>query len=184
MLDKLKFNFQNVSDEGFAVLPPGRYEVTTGNWSAVEKETGNIVLMVNLIVAEDDVDFAGESVAYFQTLMPGGPAEKVRTSHRFFLRMLNALGVISSDDRGPNGELDVELIPGEKNEETGRVQIEGVEVNGEARKLTGYKALAVVVKNNKTQTGVSIDRLEPIAGAGNAPTSPSTKRPAEDDVPF
>ena len=170
-----KVNLTGITDDGYTVLPPGRYNVETDEWFAKTKEeTGNLVFRVMLVV--QDGEYEGEKAAYFQTLIADGAPDKLRTNRRFLLRLLNSIGVIVPEDQ--KEELQVEFAFEEPDDESEWVGVKAVVVNGETREVSGRKAVAVnVIDNHPSNTsGVRIERLEPpVAPAGKAPTDTKDK---------
>ncbi len=155
----MKFDFTNISDTGGVVLTPGRYLISTKeNWTVSETQSGHIRLYVPFEVLEDG-DFQGASSAYYHTIMTSGEPQKIRTNMMYTLRLYAALGLISETDRGNNGALQAEFEYGDK-DENGRVAVRALVVNGERRVLSGLHAVAVVIVDSNTQSGVKVDRLE------------------------
>ena len=157
----MEFDFTNTSDQGYTVLPPDRYDVKSTEWWLRKKEeTGNIVIDMDMEVISGD--YQGESVRNFHAIT------QQESTKGFLLRMLKALGIVEDGDRGKNGELKVEFVYGDE-DDNGRVEVTAVEVNGEEREVEGREAVAVVTKRpdqatGETRTGVA--RLEQ-AGSGS-----------------
>jgi len=177
----MAFDLTGIVDEGFVVLAPGRYTIVTkGEWSATKKDTGNIVLRVPFNVL-DRGEFEGAPASYFHTLMLEGDAEKLRQNRVFLSRFLTALGLISSEDQ--KGSLQVDFEYGNP-DDNGNAPVFSLIVNDEKRELGGRVATAVVVVNDKTQSGVSIKSLEPSGNpTQNAPVSAPVNKTAEKSVP-
>lgn len=166
------FDFTNTSDKGYAVLPPGEYQIRTGEWWLRKKEdTGNLVIDMDTEIIAGA--YKGETPRYFHSITTQ------EFSKGYLLRMLKALGIIVDGDRGDKGELMAEFVYGDQ-DENGRVQILSVEVNGEAREVEGLRAGAVVTPRNDKVTGeriTSISKLvEPkeVKETASIPKEPGT----------
>jgi len=170
----VEFDFTNTSDQGFTVLPPDRYDVRSVEWWLRKKEdTGNIVIDMDMEVISGD--YEGETVRNFHAIT------QQESTKGFLLRMLKALGIVEDGDRGKNGELKVEFIYGDE-DDNGRVEVTAVEVNGEEREVEGREAIAVVTKRPDQATGetrTGIARLEP-AGPGSDDDEEDEKEKKED----
>lgn len=170
-----QYDLTDVTDEGFVVVPPGRYPVVANpdNWVFyVKEETLNPVIRMGAVIL--DGEFQDESVAYFSTMT------KARISKANFLRALRAFGIIKDSDRGEGNKLQTSLDLGEPNEQ-GHSPVLAIVVNGQKRPVEG-KAIAVITHQGNDKTKTSVDRFEPVPEGftGSAP-SPQV---AEDDVPF
>jgi len=183
-----EFDFTDVSPAGFITLPPGRYPVETGErWMMRKNEKGNYIIEVDLKVTAGE--YKGQTPRYFHVIVADNESTK-----SFLYRFLSNTGVVQEGDRGPNGELKFSFNFGEKEtDDSGveRVAITSANVNGEQRRLTGLSGTAVVVKNDQTKSGVSIDRIDPPegpnAGAGNQAPAANTHgqgQPKRNDIPF
>ncbi len=171
----MKFDFTTISDSGGVTLTPGRYLVSTkANWTVSETQSGHMKLYVPFEVLEDG-DFQGASSAYYHTIMTSGEPQKIRTNLMYTLRLYSALGLIVDTDRGQNGALEAEFEYGDK-DENGRVAVRALIVNGERRTLDGLNAVAVVILDSNTQSGVKVDRLEANGKPVQAKAMPATQQ--------
>ena len=177
-----------VDDGGFVALSPGRYSVTTeGPWYAKKSDAGNLVLRIPFTVV-DDGEFHGVTNSYFHTIMLDGAKDKVQTNKVITYRVLANLGIVSDDDRGPNGELGLEFEFGTKSDGP-YIPINAIAVNGNRRALDGYPAIAVVVKDDQRDSGVSVKSIEPdgVPDGPRAATSSAPQpeaKPAATGLPF
>lgn len=168
------FDFTNTSEQGFAILPPGEYQIRTKEWWLRKKEeTGNLVIDMDTEIITGT--YKGETPRYFHSIT------SQEFSKGYLLRMLKALGIITEEDRGDKGELKAEFVYGDT-DENGRVQILSLEVNGDPREVEGLRATAVVTARNNPKTGeriTGINQLKnPVEGKGTAdPLANDTKAP-------
>jgi hypothetical protein len=170
--DQVSFDLTDINDEGFATIPPGRYQVEADEWVYyVKEETLNPVIRMRAKILSGD--YEGETVAYFSTMT------KARISKQNYMRALRAFGLIKSEDRGPKGELATSLALGEPNDR-GESPVKAIVVNGETRSVKG-KAIAIVTPQSNDKSKTSVDRFEAIP-QHSSPASGFTI--AEDDVPF
>lgn len=176
----MQLDFTNITDTGGGMnLPPGRYEVLTdSHWTASESTGGHMKVFVPLIVVEKG-EFEGETAAYYHTIMLHGDPKAIRTNKVFTLRLFNTLGLIKPDDRSEGGNLKAEFEYG-GSDDYGRKEIACLNVNGDRRNLRSRHAVAVVIKNDQTSAGVSVDRLEP---NGNGNTTGATPAPVSEASP-
>ncbi len=151
----MKFDFTNVSEAGFVTIPVGRYKVETGKWYyGVKEETGNVTFHVNAKIL--DGDYKDETIRGFQTVTQN------ERSKGFMLAMLSNLGITNDADRGPNGELEVEFVFGDKLE-NGLTEVKGCKVNNQPRAVEGRKGTAVVTHykaEGSEEKRSKIDRFE------------------------
>lgn len=171
----MKFDFTNVSEAGFVVIPPARYKVVTSKWFYNVKEaTGNVVFSIDAKILEGD--YKEETVRCFQTVTQN---EK---SKGFMLALLSNLGIVDQKDRGPNGELAVEFVFGDKLE-NGQTEVKGIKVNEQPRAVEGRKGIAVVTQykpEGAEEKRSKVDRFEPYKE--NADTAPAQN--TNDETPW
>lgn len=164
------FDFTNTSDQGFAVLPVGEYQIRTGEWWLAKKEeTGNLVIHMDTEIIEGQ--YKGETPRYFHSIT------SQEFSKGYLLKMLKALNIIQEGDRTDKGELKAEFVYGDT-DDSGKVQILSIVINGEDREIEGLRATAVVTARNDKNTGeriTGISRLQVPKG--------STKAKGKVDIP-
>lgn len=155
----MQFDFTNTSDQGFASIPPGEYAVkVTEWWYRLKEETGNYVIDMDLEITEGEYD--GESIRNFHAISIDDNGNPTPKTMGFLLRVLTAFGIVEPDDRGPKGQLKVEFVYGDE-DDSGRVEIVAVEVNGDEREIEGREGLAVVAKREDAD-GTGVRRIEPL----------------------
>lgn len=179
------FDFSDVSDQGYTVLPPDRYAVITTDewWLRKKEETGNMIIDMDVEVTAGK--YKGETTRYFHTITNDD------TTLGFLLRFLRSIGIIKDGDRKPDGALKVQLNYGEK-DQNGRVRITSISVNEDQRVVAGWQALAVVTERVDQSSGEkrsNISRFEAVdadAPAGAAPDAPASasKPPNRGAIPF
>lgn len=148
----MQFDFSGVTDQGFVVLPPGRYAVvTTDDWWLRRKE-GSENTIIDIDVEVTAGKYTGETTRYFHTIT------NTDNTLGFLLRFLRAIGLIKEGDRGEKGELRAEFIYGDK-DERGRVKIKNIVVNGDTRNVAGYRAIAVLTEFKDDTTGEKRSRI-------------------------
>lgn len=168
------FDFTGISKEGSGVtLEPGRYKVSTNdNWTMTKTEKGHLKLRVPFTVLDSGPYEGGTASMYHTIMMPDVDPDpnKIRYNKQLTLQLFANLGLINEDvDRDPNtGALHADFEYGEK-DEYDRVAINCLKVvtpqGEERRSLGGRIATAVVVTSTYTQSGVSVDRFEPVGDA-------------------
>lgn len=167
-----------IDDGGYTVLNPGRYDIETKSpWYASESDAGNMVLRIPFVVLSEG-EFKGSANSYFHTIMTDGDAEKVRTNKLFTLRLFATLGVLSEEDRGDGGALEIEFEFGNKDEK-GNVEVHSVMVNGARRSLGGRYGIAVVVVDANRKDGVSIKTIDPKGKPVASNPQPQASPPAQ-----
>ena len=133
------FDFTDVSDSGFVVVPEGTYpaqlEITTVR---IKQETGNTIYELDFMLLSGD--HKGQTVRYFHTVNSEDPAN----ARRYFYRLLKTLGILRDDDRGADGILSAKAQYASKPDGTGRRRVSAIVINGEARELAGAKAQVVI----------------------------------------
>ncbi len=176
----MKFDFTNVDDGGFLVLPPDRYviETTEDWWMRRKEENDNIIIDVDVEITAGN--YKGEVTRYFHTI-----TDQDKTLG-FLLRFLKNIGIIQDDDRDKKGNLKAEFIFGEK-DDNNRVKIKAISINGKERKVAGYKSIATVTEyeyNGEKRT--SIRQFEPITDekVALASKSESKSKKSKDNFPF
>jgi len=143
----------NQNEQGFTVLPAGRYISEITGWQEHVKKNNNEVHWIDLRIM--DGDFEGETLRYFQTI-----TEQPR-SLGFFSRMIRDLALISEEDRTPEGQLGFKLQYGpdlevDRSDETKVRDVIAVLPNGdedEARKVIGCQCVAVVEQTTEERKG-------------------------------
>jgi len=175
----MKIDFTGIIAAGESVkLEPGRYSIVTSDeWSVKPSSNNktNLVLRIPFTVTNDG-QFKGARSAYYHTMMTDDKdLEKLIQNKSFTKRLFLSLGIISDDDRLPDGTGPVfEFEVGADNDFGGKA-INAVSVNGERRSLGGIQAIATVVQDTKSTTGVRVDKLE-------ANGKPSTLQGAQSDT--
>lgn len=163
----MQFDFTSVTDQGFVILPPGRYAVvTTDEWWLRRKE-GSENTIIDIDVEVTAGKYKGETTRYFHTIT------NTDQTLGFLLRFLRAIGLIRDGDRGAKGELRAEFIYGEKDDRD-RVRLKTISVNGEERSVAGNKAIAVLTEYTDNATGDKrsrIARFEPVEPGGTEAAS-------------
>lgn len=181
----MKFDFTGILDDGgFVNLTPGRYNIVTkSEWSAGKSKSNdkNLVLRIPFTVL-DSGEFEGAQSSFFHTIMADGAADKMRTNKVFTLRLLTALGLVSDEDRGAKGELEIEYEFGAK-EDNDRVPLHSLIVNGQRRSLEGCYGVAVVVVSDVFDSGVAVKTIEPPAGKKNGAPKAAEAAPAPAAAP-
>lgn len=188
----MQFDFTGIFDSGSDVaLEPGRYRVSTkDNWTISKNDKGNLNVRVPFLVMEEG-EFQGAPASFYHTIVQPPAnynslsqqekaewADRLRKNKVFTLRLFSALGLVTDEDRGPNGEVQASFVYGDK-DDYDRTAINGLNVNGTVRNLDGRAAVAVVVTSNYTNTGVKVDSLEPSGTPNtNTPPTPVTPQPA------
>lgn len=175
-----EMDFSDLNDQGYRTPEPGQYPVKTTKWQMRQNHKGNFIVEVDLEITAGE--YAGESQRYFHVI-----TQDAATTKTFLFRLMRALGVVRDGDRGEDGGLkfQFEFADGAEKayqymQEGERVEISGAKVNGNVRVLTEVPATAVIVKNDQTKSGISVDRLEPAkdkATQSNTPpidTAPQT----------
>lgn len=164
----MKIDFTDTSFGGIVLIPEGRYTVKLTDWYKRTKEdTGNIVFDMDFEIQEGK--FKGQNLRHFQTLSNNAASKPM------FLGLLGSLGVAKEEDRGPKGELEVELKYGGQDDRN-RQEVKKVLVNGQERPATGYKAIAVVT-HRKTDDGEkrhNVQRIEPLQQPSEPPAPSDT----------
>jgi len=200
----MKFDFTGVSPEtGGVSLPVGRYRVSTQDrWTVTKSESGNMNLRIPFTVLESG-EYEGATSSYYHTIMLPPEnfnsmadsqkkelLEKISFNKKLTLQLFLALGLLSEEDRTDDG-LHAEFDYGDK-DDYDRVAVNSLKVNGEHRSLENRIAIAVVVTNSYTKSGVKVERLE---AAGKPDTSqtlnqvdtaptPQPATPKANGIPF
>lgn len=174
----MKIDLTGITAAGESVkLDPGRYSIKTLNeWSAKPSSNNdsNLVLRIPFSVQDEGV-FKGARSAYYHTIMTDDSnLEKLIQNKSFTKRLLLSLGLISDDDRLPDGTGPVfEFDFGDENDFGGRA-IDAIIVNGERRALGDIPAVATVVVNPRDTSKTTVDKLE----ANGKPSTPQTATPS------
>jgi len=179
-MKEFEFDFSNVSDEGYTVIDPGRYEVKVSEvWMRKKEETGNFVLDMDMEITKcPNKKFTGENIRHFHAIKPGDERSKA-----ILFRLMRNLNVIQDGDRGEDGDLRFAFSFGEK-DDNGRMKIVGATVNGEERKVEGAKCIAVVTKNDRTSSGIGVARIEQVTDAPPAANSSPSESKKDNEFPW
>ncbi len=161
--------------EGGRTLAPGRYTVETlDEVTASRSQAGNVVLRIPFKVV-DDSEFAGVTAAMYQTILEDqSDPDKYNASQFYLYRVFSALGVTSDEDKGPKGHT-AELEFGTEKNQWGGVPVTALIVNGQKRSLGARRAIAIVVADPNRNSGINVDRFEPLPeGERSTPMAAST----------
>ena len=178
----ININLTGVYDESdFVNLEAGRYEVVTkGEWYAKESVNGNINLQIPFTITERS-SFEGRSSNAWHTIMVKGDQDNMKINKTMTLRLFARLGLITESDRGSKGDLDFTLQTGAKNQ-FDKVPVTALVINDDVRKLGGREAVAVVVSDSNTSSGVKVT-FDAMPGGTNG-NGLSEKVTEEDAVPL
>jgi hypothetical protein len=144
---EFSIDFTDSNESGFVTAKPGEYEVMVGDWfTYIKEESGNRVFEINTKVLNGD--YKDTAISAYQTL------SNTQLSKNMFLKMLADLGIVKESDRGADRKLDIQFateeVEGDFDEP--RIQVKYIIVNGDKRKPSDRKALAVVT-NYKDDDG-------------------------------
>lgn len=159
---EIHFNFDDVSDDGYIVVAPGRYVGEVVEWKYYTKEeSGNDLFQITFELKSEK--YQGERLRFWLVL-----SEKNRAN---LFRVYKALNLIKDGDRMDGKKLSVQAVFGETDSD-GKINIPALVVNGESRKTIGARATVVVVSD--PDYNHRIHHLEPLAPPGKV----------DDDLPF
>jgi len=164
----MSVNFGDVNDSGFLVIRPGVYQANVIDWKMyVKEETGNSIYQLEFEFLGGD--YKGEKIRYWHNI------GKDARSRGYLFNFYKNLGLVRDGDRAEDGNLIVDAVYGEVDED-GKTAINKLIVNGVERPTIGCKAnLTVVNKEYNGNMTHAVKRIDPISVTPDGDVS---------DVPF